>query len=158
AELNLGLDSFLFIDDDPKECAEVSEVLPEVLTLPLPHDVNALPHFLDHVWAFDQGVVTADDRKRAESYRHAREFARAAAGAASLEQFLGELKLRVKIVPLDASRLARAAQLTQRTNQFNATTIRRREGEIQELVADGAACWTIDVADRFADHGQTGLV
>ncbi|MBI2690053.1 MAG: HAD-IIIC family phosphatase [Acidobacteria bacterium] len=158
AELNLGLDSFLFIDDDPKECAEVSTMLPNVLTLPLPHEAAAIPHFLAHVWAFDHPVVTADDRRRAESYQQAKGFSQALEQSSSLEQFLEELHLRVDVVPLDAARLARTAQLTQRTNQFNATAIRRRDSEIREMVERGAECWTIDVTDRFAAHGQTGVV
>lgn len=158
AELNLGIDSFIFVDDDAKECAEVSTILPDVLTLALPHDVDLIPHFLSHVWAFDHGVLTEADRKRAESYQQTREFSQALERAGSLEQFLAELNLRVAIVPLESSRQPRTAQLTQRTNQFNATTIRRRERDLQDLIESGTECWTIDVADRFGDHGQTGVI
>jgi FkbH-like protein len=158
AELNLGLDSFIFVDDDPKECAEASALLPEVLTITLPHDAETLPHFLAHIWAFDHGVLTESDRLRAESYEQAQGFSRALEGSASLQQFLADLYLRVTIAPLDPSRVSRAAQLTQRTNQFNTTTIRHRESDLHDLVSAGAECWTIDVADRFGDYGQTGIV
>lgn len=157
-ELNLGLDSFIFIDDDAKECAEVQEVLPEVLTIPLPHDVDTLPHFIQNVWAFDTGTITDADRKRSESYKAVRDFSTALQSSESHESFMASLNLNVKIQPLDAAHLARAAQLTQRTNQFNATTIRRTESEILALVDSGATCWTVDVSDRFGQYGQTGTI
>ena len=67
-ELDLGLDSFLFIDDNPKECAEVEADCPEVLALPLPADAASIPDFLKHVWALDRRQATAEDRKRSEYY------------------------------------------------------------------------------------------
>ena len=63
-QLNLGLDSFIFIDDDPIECAEVKSNCPEVLTLQLPNELGAIPRFLAHVWAFDHLKTTEEDRKR----------------------------------------------------------------------------------------------
>ena len=67
-ELNLGLDSFIFLDDNPLECAEVRFGCPEVLTLRLPVEGD-ITGFLDHVWAFDRVSLTAEDRERTAMYQ-----------------------------------------------------------------------------------------
>jgi len=158
-ELGLGLDSFIFIDDNPKECAEVSDAAPEVLTIPLPADARETPAFLMRVWAFDRPVVTEEDRRRSESYAQGRAFAREIREAKSLEDFIHKLGLTVHVTPLQPETLARAAQLTQRTNQFNTTTIRRTESEIEKLSADPAwNLYTAAVADRFGEYGVTVLL
>src|SRR5690606_37155230 len=102
--------------------------LPEVLTLALPEDIERAPEFLRHVWAFDHPVVTEEDRNRNAYYVQQQEFGAEVKRAASLEEFMATLELRVAIRPLDRAKIPRAAQLTQRTNQFNLTTIRRTEG------------------------------
>ncbi|MCU1259748.1 MAG: FkbH like protein, partial [Bryobacterales bacterium] len=99
-ELGLGLDSFILIDDSPKECAEVDDEAPEVLALTLPADVSEIAHFLQHVWAFDHPVVTEADRGRAASYAQAREFGKAFHTAHSMQDFIATLDLRVTIEPL----------------------------------------------------------
>ncbi len=157
-ELNLGLDSFIFIDDDAKECAEVQEVLPEVLTVPLPHEPTVLSHFIRNLWALDAGIITDADRKRNESYQSVRDFSVALQSSESHEAFMASLNLEVVVQPVTPETLPRAAQLTQRTNQFNASTIRRTEPEIQNLVTKGYICWTVDVSDRFGNYGQTGTI
>jgi len=159
AELNLGLDSFIFLDDNPKECAEVSSSAPEVLSLALPPDLEELPAFLAHIWAFDHPSVTEEDKRRSELMAQSLEFSRAAESAASLEEFIASLSLRVDVQPLAPERLPRAAQLTQRTNQFNTTTIRRTEADLAALEqTPGARIFTAEVSDRFGEYGLTGLV
>jgi len=158
-ELKLGLDSFVFIDDDAKECAEVSETVPEVLTVSLPHDPEAIPRILPHLWVLDRIAVTEEDRRRSTYYEQARKFEREAENASSLEEFLAGLDLRVEIGPLRTEQLTRVAQLTQRTNQFNATLTRRTPHEIQDLrERNEIECWTVTVADRFGEYGLTGVV
>lgn len=158
AELNVGLDTFIFLDDNPKECAEVAASAPEVLSIALPANLEELPAFLAHIWAFDHPSVTEEDRRRAEMIARSLEFSRAAQAAASLDDFIASLNLRVDVQPLDAERLPRAAQLTQRTNQFNTTTIRRTEAEIAALAATpGVRIYTAEVSDRFGEYGLTGL-
>lgn len=159
AELNLGLDSFVFVDDSPKECAEVAGSTPEVLALPLPPDITRTSAFLNHVWAFDHPVVTEEDRQRSAYYTRAQEFGRAVQRATNLEEFIAGLCLEVNISPLTEAHLSRAAQLTQRTNQFNFTGIRRTESELKALPADGAhECVTVGVRDRFGSYGVVGIV
>ena len=158
AELNVGLDTFIFLDDNPKECAEVASSAPEVLSIALPANLEELPEFLAHIWAFDHPKVTEEDRRRAMMIGRSLEFSRAARSAASLDEFIASLNLRVDVQPLDPERLPRAAQLTQRTNQFNTTTIRRTEAELAALAAQpGARIFTAEVSDRFGEYGLTGL-
>jgi FkbH-like protein len=158
-ELNLGLDSFIFVDDNPKECAEVESSVTEVLTVPLPAVIEETRDFLKHIWAFDHAAITDEDRRRSASYAQSQRFGAEVQSTANLEHFMAGLELSVRIAPLEAERLPRVAQLTQRTNQFNFTTIRRSEADIQRLLEDDRCqCFTVDVSDRFGDYGLVGAV
>ena len=157
-ELNVGLDSFVFLDDNPLECAEVRASCPEVLTLQAPSRAEDWPGYLAHVWAFDQLTVTDQDRHRAAAYQQnaRREEARRAAGG--LEGFLAKLQLQVTIAPPTPAQVPRVAQLTERTNQFNLSTIRRTEAELHELLNGGRhRCDAVSVTDRFGDYGLVGV-
>ncbi len=172
AELGLGLESFVFLDDNPVECAEVRAGCPEVAVLEVPRGVEGpedggpgggvLPEAVRHFWALDLRKPTAEDRRRTELYREELERERQRGQAASFAEFLAGLELRVAITPLAleaTDELARVSQLTFRTNQFNATTIRRGEGEIRRLVAGGELeCRVVRVSDRFGDYGLVGVL
>ena len=160
AELDLGLDSFVFIDDNPTECAEVRAGCPEVLTLQMPGEAAAVEHLLRHAWPCDRRQqVTAEDTQRTAMYRQNADRSRYREQASSFEAFIAGLGLDVRIEPLNADTMARAAQLTERTNQFNFTTIRRSEAAIRSLVEDRQLEFlTIRVADRFGDYGLVGLI
>jgi FkbH-like protein len=158
AELSLGLDSFVFVDDNPIECSEVEAACPEVLTLLLPAP-EGIPHLLKHVWAFDTLKVTEEDRKRSELYRQNVQREAFQGTAMSFQEFLDGLGLEIEIAPMGAEHLARVSQLTQRTNQFNCTTIRRTEAEIKSLCeSSGYGCLIVNVKDRFGDYGLVGAV
>src|SRR5262249_42348281 len=128
---------------------------PDVLALPLPADAAAIPDFLHHIWAFDRARVTDEDRRRAEFYRQGAERARAERSAGNLEEFLASLQLEIALAPMQPSQAARVAQLTQRTNQMNATLVRRAEAEIRALDAE---VLVVDVKDRFGAYGLTGVI
>jgi len=158
-ELNLALDSFILVDNSAAECAEVQAGSPEVLALALPQEPREIAGFLDHIWAFDRRNTTSADRSRAAMYVQERERAHAERYAASLEQFLASLNLRVKIAPMTEDQLPRVAQLTMRTNQMNFTSVRRSESEIQDLLRSRShKCLTVDVEDRFGSYGLTGVI
>ncbi|HET8826740.1 MAG TPA: amino acid adenylation domain-containing protein [Terriglobales bacterium] len=158
-ELQLGLDSFIFVDDNPLECGQVKAAYPEVLTLSLPTSTGAIPQFLANVWALDKFGVTEEDRKRAEFYRQNREREDFQQQAPSLANFLAGLELKIEIAELTEEQFPRAAQLTQRTNQFNCTTIRRSEDEMRKLSASSGREWlTVSVNDRFGEYGLVGLL
>ncbi len=156
-ELNLGLDSFIFVDDNPVECAEVEANCPEVLTLLLPEDVAEIPGFLQHCWAFDHAKLTAEDRQRGEMYRLNQQREQLRSSAGGLADFIASLDLKIEIEPMSSAQLARVSQLTHRTNQFNCTTIRRTEAEIQQL-AGSSDILAVTVKDRFGDYGLVGVV
>lgn len=158
SQLKLGVDSFVFLDDNPLEIAEVRAHAPEVLALQLPeHDSHS--QFLRHIWALDRWSITAEDRRRADQYtqEHQREELRE--NAPSLEQFLRDLDLQVEFLPLTIERLERAAQLTQRTNQFNFTTHRRSVSEMRQVLDSSSQhAFLVRAADKFGDYGLVGLV
>jgi FkbH-like protein len=159
AELKLGLDSFIFIDDNPIECSEVQANCPAVLTLQLPQESSQIPHFLQHIWAFDRLKVTKEDRGRRELYRQNVQREHLRQESLTFEDFLAKLELQVDIKVITSADIPRVSQLTKRTNQFNATTIRRSEGEIQQLLESGQLdCLTVKVKDRFGDYGLVGVM
>ena len=158
-ELGIGLDSFIFIDDDPVECAEVQEQCPEVLTLQLPNAPERIPGFLRHVWPLDRRKITPEDRERTELYRQHFMRERFRQQSPTLSHFLASLNLQIDILPLTMETVGRVSELTLRTNQFNLTTLRRTEAEIRQLCQPGGAeCLSVHVKDRFGDYGLVGVV
>ena len=158
SELGLSLDSIIFLDDSAMECAQVESSCPEVLVLQLPRKEAELSAFLSHVWAFDRLKVTSEDRLRSEFYAQNTEREQLQKGSGTLDEFLASLDLQVQIRPMEKADVARVAQLTQRTNQFNFTGVRRTEAEIEGLSASGADCAVVSVRDRFGDYGLVGAI
>jgi amino acid adenylation domain-containing protein/FkbH-like protein/non-ribosomal peptide synthase protein (TIGR01720 family) len=157
-ELRLGLDSFVFLDDDPVECAEVRRALPEVLTLELPRDPARISEFLSEVWAFDRVEATAEARLRTSLYRQEAERESLRRESRSLAGFLEELRLAVRSSWAAAADRPRVAELVARTNQFNTTGQRRSEGELARLLATGQLEARVTrVSDRFGDYGLVGV-
>src|SRR5438034_1359462 len=130
-ELSLGLESFIFIDDNPVDCADVRINCPGVLTLQLPQRSESIPAFLNRLWAFDHAGATEEDRARTRMYQENAERQRFREQTLSLKDFVNGLQLRVEIAEATDDQLARVSQLTFRTNQFNFTTIRRSEQELR---------------------------
>jgi FkbH-like protein len=156
-ELNLGLDSFVFIDDNPVECAQVKAALPQVVTLQLPE--AEIGRFLAQLWVFDKIAVTAEDARRTKMYRENAARQSLEADATDIGDFIASLGLVVDIAPPAENEWPRAAQLTQRTNQFNFTTRRRTEPEMRSAAAEtGSLVMRVNVRDRFGDYGLVGLV
>lgn len=158
-DLKLGLDSFVFLDDSALECAEVEARCPEALTLQLPQQESDFQKFLSHVWAFDHLEVTQEDRQRNQAYAADAQRSEFREHSFSLEDFLAGLQLQVEIQPMAKAEVPRVAQLTQRTNQFNFTSIRRAENEIEQLLSKGnTECRVVRVRDRFGDYGLVGAM
>lgn len=158
-ELGLALDSMIFIDDNPLECAEVRANCPEVLTLQFPDEDYVLQRFLDHVWPFEQRRVTKEDRERTLFYKQNAQREQLQSQSSSYSDFLRSLNLEVKFERASPDNFSRISQLTQRTNQFNFTTIRRKESEIEKLCSAGEyECFAISAKDRFGDYGMIGVL
>ncbi|MDP6708748.1 MAG: FkbM family methyltransferase, partial [Alphaproteobacteria bacterium] len=157
-KLNVGLDGVIFVDDNPVECAEVQAALPQVLTLNLPTDREAIPGLLDRVWAFDQLRFTAEDAKRTEHYKQDLARQRARSDFPTLKDFIDNLRLEIHLDSPKPADLARLAQLTQRTNQFNVHKRALSEATFEALAAaEDTGCFTLRAADRFGDYGLCGL-
>jgi len=158
-ELGLALDSFIFIDNDPLECAHVREHCPDVLTLLLPSDSATIPFYLKHVWAFDQDQLTEEDHRRTQLYREHFKRESLRREAPTLKDFLAKLELKIDIAGLMASEGARVSELTLRTNQFNLTSTKRSVPQINNFCElNQGECLTVRVKDRFGDYGLVGVV
>lgn len=157
-ELNLGVDSFIFVDDNPVEIAEVNAALPGVTTLCIPKDSKLLKSFLEHAWVFDQFKVTQADKVRAQQYSENVKRDESLSSSTSLSDFISGLNLEIDVQPITGEDIERCAQLTQRTNQFNFTTLRKNESEVKHLVgAENSGCLKVNVKDRFGDYGLVGF-
>ncbi len=158
-ELNLGLSSFIFVDDNPVECAEVQAFCPAVTTIQLPSDINQIPQFLDHIWAFDRLKITTEDQQRTQYYQQNQQRDHWHQDALTFADFLAGLELEIEISTMTASQLNRVSQLTQRTNQFNFTAVRRTDAEIQQIYESGTfESLVVEVRDRFGNYGLVGVM
>jgi FkbH-like protein len=159
AELNLGLDSFLFVDDSEVECELVRSVLPEVEVLHLPRD-SAVEH-RDRLAAagwFDTLTLSEEDRLRASSYKAETARTKLRGDSPDLETYFRSLEMVVQIRPADRLSIPRLAQLTQKTNQFNMTTRRYSDEQITRLAAGGSSdVLGLRLSDRFGDAGLVGV-
>jgi len=157
AELSVGTDSFIFLDDSAFETEQMRTERPEVFTLRVPEEPADMLDALDRCEAFDRLEVTAEDRARSEMYQQERA-RQVAQETLSPEEFLIRLGLHVRVASPAEAQLTRVAQLINKTNQFNLTTLRRTPDEVAALLRSTAhrllAVW---VVDRFGDYGLTGL-
>ena len=159
AKLKLGLDSMLFMDDNPLECAEVKINCPEVLTLQLPEKSDDIPQFLKGIWPLRANRLTREDRERTRIYQQDVEREQLREQTFSLKDFLAGLQLRIDVTKSTDEQMARVSQLSWRTNQFNFTTIRRSEAEIRTWLKNGTRdCLVASVSDRFGDYGLVGVL
>lgn len=158
AELNIGVDALAFLDDNPVERAWVRQQLPEVTVIELPPNPLGYARTLRACGAFERVALSAEDRERGRYYAEQRLRADLQREAASLEGFYRSLRMQATVAPVTPETLARVAQLTQKTNQFNLTTRRYSEQQIREMAADPSySVHTIQVLDRFGDNGLVGV-
>jgi FkbH-like protein len=159
AELNLGLDSLAFLDDNPVERQRVRLELPEVTVIDLPADPIGYAATVLSCPVFERLAVTAEDSARGGYYAAQRERKSSESSAGSLEDFYRSLEMKSEVLAVTPATLARIAQLTQKTNQLNTTTRRYTESDIQSMAEDPA--WTlfaVRIVDRFGDNGIVGVV
>ena len=158
ADLNLGLQSTVFIDDNPIERSRVRQALPEVWVPDWPEDKLHFRRALQSLSCFDTPSLTEEDRERTSLYVTERQRASAREQAQSFEDWLRSLETRVIVEPLTSVNLPRTAQLLNKTNQMNLATRRLTEAELQAWVSlPGKHMWTYRVQDRFGDSGLTGI-
>ena len=159
-ELNLGLDSFIFVDDSDHECAAVRHALPQVEVIQVPSRPTEIATCLDQVARLEILSLTSEDLAKTELYaqdRRRRELMGDVGGAAAGD-YLARLGMKMSIRVDAAANVPRLAQLTQKTNQFNLTTRRYDEVQMRGFMCDGN-WWVVDfsLADVFGDSGVVGL-
>lgn len=157
AELNVGIDSFVFLDDNPVECAEARAAHPQVTTLHVPPEPD-IERFVQHLWPLDVLRVTAEDEKRTELYKQAAQRTKFESDVTDISSFIAGLDLEIDIGAPSDAQIPRVAQLTQRTNQFNLTTVRRTEPQVRALPQEGMEVLRCTVKDRFGDYGLVGVM
>jgi FkbH-like protein len=154
AELNIGTDSLVFLDDNPAEIELVRRALPEVECVLLPQDSALLVSCLDRIHSLDRALITHEDADKSAQYRQgsAREAARRQ--FVELPEYLRSLETTIELTPLSRDLVARAHQLFMKTNQFNATGRRYGLGELQRCVDDDSCIAVmVHAKDRFGDLG-----
>jgi FkbH-like protein len=152
--LNIGLDSLVFIDDNPVERAAVRAELPMVHVVELPPDPLGYLAALGEVALLDQPRLSAEDRGRAEMVQSDSLRQQVAEQSGNVEDFLRSLNMTAQVGRADANTLGRIHQLIQKTNQFNLTTRRHAVDDLRRLAesADAAVAW-LRLADRYGDLG-----
>jgi FkbH-like protein len=159
AELNLGLDSFVFIDDSPQEREQIRQMLPQVYTPDPPASPADFAPFVLSLPCFETVSLGSEDLKRTHMYQAERGRKEALESVGDVETWLSSLQIAVRVAPLRQESLTRAAQLLNKTNQFNLSLRRMDETVLWNWAsAQGNDAYVFHVSDRFGDSGLTGLV
>ena len=157
-ELNLGLQSVVFLDDSPFERARVQEVLPEVLVPELPKNPEDYNAFLSKLRCFDKTYITDEDKIRGDLYKSESKRTKLKQQLKSLSDWIKTLDLTITIENIKNENTPRAVQLLNKTNQMNLSTRRLNEREFNKWVQeDKNNLWTIRAADKFGDYGIIGI-
>ncbi|MDD5198754.1 MAG: HAD-IIIC family phosphatase [Terrimicrobiaceae bacterium] len=158
-DLNIGLNSLVFIDDSDFEIERVRSGMPEVLAVRVPESLHDYPELLRKTSRlFYSGVLSKEDAERGAMYQ--REIERKAGISAfqNVEEYLASLQLGVSIAIDEIRDAPRLAQLTQKTNQFNLTTKRYTEADIRNFIDSRSdSVVSFSVADKFGGYGLVGL-
>ncbi len=158
-ELNIGLDSIVFFDDDPVNREYMRVNLPQVLTVEMPQDASEYAQTLMSMNDFHVLKITDEDTSRGKMYLQDKQRKEFESAATNLEDFLKQLDIKLKIKEANDFTIPRISQLTLKTNQFNLTTKRYQEEDIRKFVAnqDGYLVGCGQVEDKFGDNGITGV-
>jgi FkbH-like protein len=158
-ELNLGLDSFVFLDDNPAERLNVKENLPMVEIIDFPKDVAKLPELLKNLPYFESIEITEEDKKRSSMYKQETERKTFEQDFTNLKNYLYKLGTKIKISKNDLKNIQRIAQLINKTNQFNLRTKRYSVEEVKNLMkSKDTLVFSVEVWDKFGELGLTGII
>ena len=158
-ELDLGADSFVFVDDNPAERALVAAQIPGIAVPNLGTDPTDYPHILDRARYFEAVALSQEDLTRASAYQHNTQRTVAATTFADYGQYLDSLEMSAEIAPFQPVYLDRIAQLTNKTNQFNLTTRRYTLAEIESAASNpNAIALYGKLTDRFGDNGLVSVI
>jgi FkbH-like protein len=158
-ELRLGLDSFVFLDDNPAERKAVRDALPEVLVPEISGEPAESIEVLNRGLSFQALRLTAEDQTRSESYLATTKHETLRQSCSNMEQYLAELRMEIACGPVDSQTAVRVAQLINKTNQFNLTTRRYSLEEVERRMRSrDCRFWWFRLRDRFADHGLIAVL
>ncbi len=159
AELSLGLESMVFLDDNPAERGLVRSLLPEVAVPELPSDPALYARTLLAAGYFEATTFSAEDRKRSDFYQGNAQRAALQQQAGDVDAYLASLDMTITFQPFDETGRSRITQLINKSNQFNLTTRRYSEAEVGAAERD-TACYTLQIrlADIFGDNGMISVV
>jgi FkbH-like protein len=159
SELNIGIDAIAFLDDSPVERERIRQALPSVAVIDVPTRPEGFARALRECPLFERVLVSEEDRKHTKFYREQRLRAELADKVHTLEDFYRSLQQQISITPVRPETLARVAQLTQKTNQYNATTRRYTEQQIEDFASrTDWSVYSVQVRDRFGDNGIVGVM
>jgi FkbH-like protein len=159
SDLNLGLQSAIFIDDNPVEQARVRETLSEVLVPEWPADSLLYTRSLLGLRCFDTPSISKEDVERTRMYDNEEQRNELRKSLSSLDDWLTRLEIKIKVEELHEVNLQRTAQLLNKTNQMNLATRRMTEKELLDWAkGDDNKLWTFRVSDKLGDSGLTGIV
>ncbi len=157
--LNIGVDSLVFIDDNPAECALIKAMLPEVDVIHLAGDPAGFVDLLQRRAAFERLQITDEDRRKTQTYLENEKRAGLQQSVGDLEGYLKDLQTRITVRRPSEGDAARVHQLFNKTNQFNVTTKRYTLADVATFMRNNVYdLRVIDVADRFGDLGTVGVV
>lgn len=158
-ELNLGLDSFIFIDDNEHERSRVSSALPEVTVLNLPKNPAMYVEYINKLYIFDPPTITDEDKRKTKIYAEDMQRTNELQKLGSVEDWLKTLNLYLKIEKVNNNNISRAWQLLNKTNQMNLSTRRMPESEFKDWVCDqNNSSHVFSAKDKFGDYGIIGLL
>lgn len=158
-ELNLGIQSVVFIDDNPIEQARVKEALPDVYVPEWPEDKMLYKSALLSLRCFDSPSTSNEDLRKTQLYVEERQRQNLKRKLHSFDDWLATLDMRIIYEELNKANLQRTAQLFNKTNQMNLSTRRITEQELLEWASkEEHKLWTFKVSDRVGDYGLTGIV
>ena len=158
-ELNLGMQSVVFIDDNPVERARIREALPEVLVPDWPKDKMLYKHCLMSLKCFNAPIISLEDGERTKMYETESHRKQLKKKLGSLEDWIKTLETKVVIEEINEANLQRSSQLFNKTNQMNLSTRRLTETKLMSWAKENNhRIWTFRVSDKFGDSGLTGLV
>lgn len=157
--LDIATDSLVFVDDNPAEREIIRRELPEVAVPELPDDISRYPAVVAAAGYFEAVSLTGDDLARSRSYAANTQRAAAAQSTTDMQGYLQSLEMRLIARPIGPVDRPRAAQLINKSNQFNLTTRRRTEQELEALLRDPSVIgYGFRLSDRFGDNGLISVV
>lgn len=159
-ELNIGLDSMVFVDDNPSERELVKLELPMVEVPDFPKKTYDLVEFYQTLLIkyFRTYKLTSEDIKKTEQYKANAARSQECSKFSNMTEFIASLNINLTIQDADNFNIPRIAQMTQKTNQFNLTTKRYTEADIETMLKNGYKAFVLSVSDKFGDNGITGLM